>query len=326
MDRRMDRMENIFERLAGSIAKNRDEAHAANDELNAKIEGAATKQIERDEKLNATVKNGQNAVTKKITDIEQRFQRLERDPIERPTSQRAGRSADGSLSVAQPDPWASSRWGAGGPTSSVGPPAPPASHPAATAQTRSSEFFPELVHIKGWSFYGEKGTGITQANALALGARVKSRLPLDIQNLILNTRAPMLVNYQVSFRVARGEACWRLQDAVQQALLEVPELVGGRPAYSVVGQSPAARRKNATIAKARSALLQVAPRPDHIRAEFRAGVIYWSPQPNSDEDLLPLGKMIKANSRAWTPECLRDALPDLDFSALTAATVETMAE
>ena len=105
---RMDnRMENIFERLAGSIAKIRDEAHAANNELNAKIEGAATKQIERDEKLNETIKNGQNAVTKKITDIEQRLQRLERDPIERPTSQRSGGSADGSLSVAQPDPWAS---------------------------------------------------------------------------------------------------------------------------------------------------------------------------------------------------------------------------
>ena len=78
----------------------------------------------------------------------------------------------------------------------------------------------------------------------------------------------------------------------------MPEIVGGRQAYSVVDQRPAARRKNATIAKARSALLQVALRPDHIRADFRAGVIYWSPRPNSDEALLPLGKVTKMSSWA----------------------------
>ena len=75
----MDRMENIFERLADVIAKNRDEAHAANEERNTKIEEAVSKQIERDEKLNETIKNGQNTVTKKITDLEQRLQQLERD-------------------------------------------------------------------------------------------------------------------------------------------------------------------------------------------------------------------------------------------------------
>ena len=132
---------------------------------------------------------------------------------------------------------------------------------------------------------------------LAQGARVKDRFPQDIRNLAINTWAPMLVNYQVSFRVARGETCWRLQDAVRQALFEVPEIVGGRQAYSVVDQSLSARRKNATIAKARSALLQVAPRADHIRADFHAGVIYWSPRPSSDEGFLPLGKMINGHGR-----------------------------
>ena len=91
MDNRMDRVENIFERLAGSIAKNRDEATTANAELNAKIVGAETKQIERDEKLNMTIKNGQNAVTKKISDIEQRLQRLERDSSDPPRNGRENR-------------------------------------------------------------------------------------------------------------------------------------------------------------------------------------------------------------------------------------------
>ena len=90
MDNRMDRMGNIFERLAGSIAKNQDEANAANDDLNSKIEKTAADQLARDTKLNETIKNGQNTVTKKISDIEQRLKRLEHDPIERPSSQRAG--------------------------------------------------------------------------------------------------------------------------------------------------------------------------------------------------------------------------------------------
>ena len=68
-------------------------------------------------------------------------------------------------------------------------------------------------------------------------------------------------------------------------------MVGGRQAFSVVDQSPTARWKNATIAKARSAILQVAStRAGHIRADFRAGVIYWSPKPNSDDGFIPLGK------------------------------------
>ena len=48
--------------------------------------------------------------------------------------------------------------GRGWSTTSVGPPALPDSHPAAAAQNRSSEFNPEFVHIKGWSFYGEECT------------------------------------------------------------------------------------------------------------------------------------------------------------------------
>ena len=103
-------------------------------------------------------------------------------------------------------------------------------------------------------------------------------------------------------------------------------MVGGRLAYSVVDQSPQARRKNATTAKARTALLKVSSKPDHIRADFRAAVIYWAPVPNSDEGFLALGKMTKTGSWAWTPECIREALPDLVFSALTASTAEEMAE
>jgi hypothetical protein len=224
----------------------------------------------------------------------------------------------------QRDPWARSKWGS---SALVGAPAstPPPAAPVRSASS-ASEFHPEFVHLKGWSFYGEKGTGLSQANALALGARVKSRLPEDIQSLIINTRAPMLVNYQVSFRVARGEGCWRLQEAVRQVLLEFPEIIGGRQAYSVVDQSPTARRKNATIAKARAALLKAAPKPDNVKADFRAAVIYWAPNPNSDEGLLALGKMTKNGSWAWTPECVREALPDLALSALTAATAEEMAD
>ena len=119
MDSRMDRMEGIFERLAGATANNRDETKTEMAAFEAKIEKVAAQQNERDAKPMETIKKGQNAVTEKITDIERRLHQVERDPIERSASQRLPEPASGVANVVQPDPWASSRWGAGGPTTPV---------------------------------------------------------------------------------------------------------------------------------------------------------------------------------------------------------------
>jgi len=194
--------------------------------------------------------------------------------------------------------------------------------------TPTEPFVPKMVHIQGWGSFGS-GVGLTQAEGKELGVLVKNKLARDVQEHIEDTLCNYLVNSRVSFRIIGGrEACWKVKRAVDEILKQQPMTVKGKNIFALVEAPPEIRNKNRILAIAANTFEKAADCENslHVRRDFRANTLYWAPNENSDSNLIPVGRLLRATLEwRWLPEGLSAAAPSLDVAELQAATLEAIA-
>ena len=202
------------------------------------------------------------------------------------------------------------------------------STPMASSGNRNSvPFEPKLVHIQGWGPFGS-GIGLTQAEGKELGIKLKSMLPETIQMHIDDILCNYMVNSRVTFRVSGGrDTCWLVKRALDDYFKNTPTIVKNKNIYALVEAPPEIRNKNRIMAIAANTFEKLADHMDslNIRRDFRAGTLYWAPDKNTDMNLIPLGRLLRATLEwRWLPEGLSKAIPDLDVAELEAATSEAI--
>ena len=222
------------------------------------------------------------------------------------------------------DAWAG--WRRSSPSTSEHSPGFPAS-----ALAPSSELVPRSFIIKGWCKFRDPEKSLTRESARALGDRVLNLLIPESREMA-SLLEPLLQNSRIVLKISGtgdgGSNCSRVQLELSQQLSAHPIQVHGTSIFSQIEPSPAKRARNSVIARAYS-VIETASTDSvlpHLRLDVRAGAAYYAPQPASGRGLIMLGGITSRMGWAWRDAALAKSCPDLDVTALHAATEAILCE